>query len=115
MKPIIIKNSIVPKLFSWFFPVTAITLFPFIFICPSEDEKYIIQHELIHFKQYAELFVIGFLIIYLYDFLKAYIRYRSVAEAYHSIRFEQEAYQNESNPRYLYERKPMAWKNYSVR
>ena len=115
MKPIIIKNSIVPKLFSWFFPVTAITLFPFIFIRPSEDEEYIIRHELIHFKQYAELFVIGFLIIYLYDFLKAYIRYRSDAEAYHSIRFEQEAYRNESNPRYLYERKPMAWKKYTVR
>ena len=60
MKPIIIKNSRLPKMLSWFMEVGGITLFPFIFIRGEGDER-LIRHETIHIKQYAETLVIGFL------------------------------------------------------
>tara|TARA_R110000824_G_scaffold269020_2_gene457589 strand:+ start:386 stop:730 length:345 start_codon:yes stop_codon:yes gene_type:complete len=114
MKPIVIKNSIVPRLFSWFFPVSAITIFPFIFAADEEPEDWLLRHEEIHFKQYLELLIIGFLLVYTWDFLRGYWRHRNFADAYHGIRFEQESYQNESNPNYLKERKKYAWRKYEV-
>jgi len=114
LKPIIVKNSIVPKLFSWFFPVAAITLFPFIFIRDDDEAGWLIRHETIHFRQYLELFIVGFLLIYVWDFVWGALKYKNIADAYHSIRFEQEAYKNESNPDYLMQRKRLAWRKYSV-
>jgi len=113
VKPIIIKNSRVPRFFSWFFPVSAITLFPFIFV-DGEPEGWLIRHETIHFKQYLELLVVGFFLVYAWDFLRGMIRYRNVADSYYNIRFEQEAYRNESNPHYLQERAWFAWRKYKV-
>tara|TARA_R110002110_G_scaffold131470_1_gene312333 strand:+ start:462 stop:806 length:345 start_codon:yes stop_codon:yes gene_type:complete len=114
MKPIIIKNSFVPKLFSWFFPVSAITLFPFIFVADKEAEDWLIIHETIHIKQYIELLIVGFPILYLLDFLRGLWKYKKVADAYHSIRLEQEAYRNEGNPYYLEERTWFAWRKYEI-
>ena len=59
MKPIVIKNSRIPKLLSWVINIRAITLFPFIIIKDEGDEK-LINHESIHIKQQLELLVIGF-------------------------------------------------------
>ena len=115
MKPIIIKNSRVPDLVSWFMNVAAITIFPFIFISEdySEDER-MIRHETIHFKQYLELLIIGFVVLYLFDFVRGYRKYKNFKDAYTSIRFEQEAYIIESNPDYLETRKFWAWRIYRV-
>jgi hypothetical protein len=111
--PIIIKNSKVPKLLSWFINARAITLFPFIFISDEGDEK-LIRHESIHIAQYRELFVIGFLLIYLYDFIHGFIKYKNYNDAYKSIRFEREAYTQEADPHYLEFREQFAWKRYRV-
>jgi hypothetical protein len=114
MIPIVVKNSKVPSFFSWFFPISAITLFPFIFVAKEEPEDWLIMHETIHIKQYMELLIVGFLALYLWDFLRGLYKHRKVSEAYHSIRFEQEAYHNEGNPNYLKERKWFAWRKYEI-
>ena len=92
MKPIIIKNSRLPKLLSWFMDVGGITLFPFIFI-KGEGKERLIRHESIHIAQYAETLVLGFLIIYLWDFIYGFVKYKNYDDAYRSIRFEREAMQ----------------------
>ena len=113
MKPIIIKNSRLPKMLSWFMEVGGITLFPFIFIRGEGDER-LIRHETIHIKQYAETLVIGFLLIYVWDFLYGFAKYKNYDDAYRSIRFEREAYGNELDIRYLESRRFCAWAKYKV-
>ena len=68
MKPIIIRNSIIPKLLSWIIDIRAITLFPFIFIKDNGDER-LINHELIHIAQQKETLVLGFYILYIWDYI----------------------------------------------
>ena len=113
MKPIIIKNSRLPKLLSWFMNVGGITLFPFIFI-KGEGNPRLINHESIHIAQYSELFVLGFLVLYLYDFLVNLARFKNFKEAYYNIRFEREAYDNDNNFDYLDNREKFAWRNYKL-
>lgn len=113
MNPIIIRNSIVPKLASIFINVYAITLFPFVFIRDEGDER-VVRHETIHFWQYIETLIIGFLLIYSYDFLKGLIKYRDTQKAYERIRFEQEAYENDYHRYYKLNRKRWAWRKYKV-
>lgn len=114
MRPIIIKNSRIPGLVSWFFPVAAITLWPFIFIAEGQDSDSLINHEAIHIKQYNELLVIGFLLLYIYDWLVGLVRYKSFFVAYHFIRFEQEARLHEDDLAYLERREPYAWTAFKV-
>ena len=104
MKPIIIKNSRMPKLLSWVINVRAITLFPFIII-KDEGDEIIINHESIHIQQQKELLVVGFYIWYLLDYLYLLIRYRDGRSAYYGNIFEKEAYDNEGDPDYLSKRK----------
>lgn len=109
MSPIVIRNSIVPRLCSIVIDVYAITLFPFIFV-RDEGNWVTINHESIHIKQQAELFVIPFYIIYVYQWIRNLIKGMSGEEAYYNIQFEYEAYQNQAKPDYLETRKRMAWK-----
>ena len=111
MKPIIIKNSKIPKLLSWFISARAITLFPFIFIKDEGDDR-LINHESIHIQQYRELFVIGFYLVYMWDFITGFIKFKNGREAYYSIRFEKEAYANDHNLKYLKDREKFAWRKY---
>ena len=113
MKPIVIKNSKLPEALSWFMNIGGITLFPFIFI-KGEGNPRLINHESIHIAQYSELFVLGFLALYLYDFVVGFARFRSFKEAYYNIRFEQEAYSNDTNLEYLDTREKFAWRKYKV-
>jgi hypothetical protein len=119
MKPIVVKNSRIPKIISYISPagdVSNIALFPFIF-CKGEPNEYTINHELIHHYQYSELWVFGFLIIYAYDWVKARYKYRNDfsgfstpgQKAYYRIRAEQEAYRNQGNLSYLTQRKKYSW------
>ncbi len=114
MQPIIIRNSKVPVMLSIFVDIAAITLFPFIFIRKGQDSERIVRHETIHYHQYLETAVIGFLVLYLFDWLKALLKYRDTNRAYLQIRFEQEAYAHEENETYLAEREPFAWRRFSV-
>ena len=88
--PIIVRNSKIPKMLSWFMDIAAITLFPFIFVKGEGDDK-LIRHETIHIA-----------------------KYRNYDDAYRSIRFEREAYNNEHDKNYLEMREKFAWTKYSL-
>ena len=104
MKPIIIKNSKIPKLLSWFINIRAITLFPFIIIKDEGDET-LIRHESIHIQQQLELLVVGFYLWYVIDFIIKYFKTLDTSLAYYNIIFEQEAYDNQHDEDYLSKRR----------
>ena len=111
--PIIITSKILPKLFSIVISVYAITLFPFIILSEEVDE-YTMNHEMIHFEQQKELFVVGFYILYAYDFVKAMVKYKSKETSYFLIRFEQEAYTYQNDLGYIIDRNKHSWKEFEV-
>lgn len=111
--PLIITSKFLTKMFSVFISVYAITLYPFIILSEDVDE-YTMNHEMIHFEQQKELFVIGFYFLYTYDFIKGIIKYGNTDMAYFRIRFEQEAYNNQNNLGYIHNRNRKHWKNYEV-
>ena len=131
MQAIIVENSKVPIVCSYLFPgnwlalvlgkelfqIYAITLWPFIF-CRSRLDAVTKQHESIHILQAGELFVLGFYLVYLWDWLHALLKYSDSEKrqgqdlltfAYYRIRAEQEAYTHEKTPGYLQKRKSWAW------
>jgi hypothetical protein len=73
-----------------------ITLFPFIFV-ENKRDRVLINHEKIHYQQAKELFVIGFYLWYLWEWIR---------RGYKKNRFEVEAYANEKDLNYLKTRKP---------
>tara|TARA_B100000427_G_C15401737_1_gene547962 strand:+ start:509 stop:790 length:282 start_codon:yes stop_codon:yes gene_type:complete len=93
--------------------VYAITLFPFIILSEPVDE-YTMNHEMIHFEQQKELFVVGFYVLYAYDFIKGVIKYKNKETAYFMIRFEQEAYTYQNDLGYIVDRKKYSWKEFEV-
>lgn len=111
--PIFIKSKFLAKLFSVVISVYAITLFPFI-ISADEMDEYTMNHELIHFEQQKELFVVGFYALYVYDFVKGMIKYKNKDLAYFLIRFEQEAYAHQNDLGYIVDREKHSWKEYEV-
>jgi hypothetical protein len=113
MKPIIVENSKIPKALSIIIEIGAITLWPFIFFRGAAN-KTTLNHEKIHIRQYNELLVIGFLVLYSLDWLWGMIKYKNGKTAYARIRFEQEAYENQYFDHYLESRARHAWKKYKV-
>jgi hypothetical protein len=111
--PIIITSKFLTKMLSIVISVYAITLFPFVILSEEVDE-YTMNHELIHFEQQKELFVVGFYALYVYDFIRGMIKYKNKDMAYYLIRFEQEAYNHESDLGYIIDREKNAWKQYEV-
>jgi hypothetical protein len=79
--------------------VGAITLYPFIlFPKPWSESRYgLLHHEMIHVRQIRSLGVIRFYLTYLYDYLLGLIATRSHERAYRGIRFEVEAYSDQSH------------------
>lgn len=114
VKAKIVYKSLIPKLFSVFMPVSAVTLWPFIFIRENHPSPTLLQHELIHIKQASELWVVGFYVLYVLDWLKALWIYRKPEMAYRRIRFEQEAYIHQDDPEYLRHRPRQAWRAFSL-
>lgn len=115
-KPVFIENSNVPVWLSYLAPINigAITLF-FLVFSRGEMSDTTKRHETIHFQQMLETFVIGFLILYLWDYLRGYIKYGNGRAAYLGIRAEQEAYQEEGSKPYLNQRTRWRWIfNYKV-
>lgn len=115
--PIFIENSKIPVWLSKFSPINinAITLGPIVLSRGTLSER-VKRHETIHFMQYKELLFIGFLLIYVYDYLySAIIKKKGFSrDAYLSIRFEQEAYDNDHDVDYLENRKEFHWKSYPL-
>lgn len=85
------------------------------FIRPGADTPTLINHESIHIKQYSELLVLGFLLVYIYDWVRGLIIYRDADKAYRAIRFEQEAYENDEDLEYLPNRPRYNWIKYGLR
>ena len=71
-------------------------------------------HETIHYLQYNELLVVGFLALYLFDFLREYWTRRDFWKSYFHIRFEQEAYANQEDISYIFHRPKFNWLNYNA-
>tara|TARA_B100001059_G_scaffold91471_1_gene90387 strand:+ start:881 stop:1258 length:378 start_codon:yes stop_codon:yes gene_type:complete len=115
--PIFVENSKIPVWLSKVAPINinAITLGPIVLSRGTLSER-VKRHETIHFMQYKELFFIGFLLIYLYDYLyAALIKKKGFSrESYLAIRFEQEAYGNDHDLRYLEKRQKNTWKKYPL-
>ena len=108
--PIFIENSRVPKILSFFAPISinAISLFPFVFSRGTTSEA-TRRHETIHFQQQLETGVIFFYLIYLYDYVISKAFGSSGPMAYRKIRAEREAYENELDSEYLETRKRFRW------
>ncbi|MFD2542214.1 hypothetical protein ACFSSB_07785 [Lacinutrix gracilariae] len=94
---IFISKFLVPKGY------TGITLFPFVFLKHSslKQNKILLNHEKIHFKQQLELLVIPFYILYVFEFFIRLLTCRNWQQAYRNISFEREAYTNEKDLNYL--------------
>ena len=109
-KPWFFENSKVPVFLSYFTPITigAITIGPFVFSRGemSEETK---NHETIHWQQYIETGILGFILLYYLFYGINLIRYRDGKKAYYMIPFEKEAYDNDMNLDYLKTRKRFSW------
>ncbi|WP_244903969.1 hypothetical protein [Hoylesella timonensis] len=70
------------------------------------------NHEAIHTAQWKELLYVGFLILYVGDFLCKLAKYKKWHKAYRMIVFEREAYDNQWDSNYLLNRKTFSWKEY---
>ena len=95
--------------------ILGITLFPFIFIYKDKCNKYLINHEKIHWYQQLELLIIPFYIWYVLNWLyNGIIKYKGKNWdlAYRDIIFEKEAYINEYNLSYLESRKIWSFRKY---
>lgn len=111
--PVFVENSKVPVYLSYLSPITisAITLGPFVF---SRDEisPRTRNHESIHWQQYKETAIIGFLLLYAFFYIVGLVKYRSGAAAYYNIPFEREAYDNDHDFGYTFHRPRWAWLKY---
>ena len=92
-------------------------LFPFVITKLSRtalSQKYR-THEKIHFRQQLELLLIGFYLIYILEFLMKYLKLKDWDAAYQNMSFEREAFANETNLKYLKNRKCYAQWRYAGR
>ena len=113
MKPILIVSPWFTNLVSIVIDVYAITLFPFI-ISKEPMGPETLNHETIHIKQQAELFVIFFYLLYVAYYFIGLVKYKDKQKAYYMIPFEQEAYEYDNQLDYLETRKPYSWTKYKV-
>ena len=109
-KPIFIENSRIPVWLSKVAPINigAITL-GFLVISRDEMSETTRNHETIHFQQYLDLLFVGFVLLYLWDWVVGLFIHKKGNIAYYCIRAEQEAYVNDMNLEYLQTRKRWAW------
>ena len=116
-KPLFFEHSKIPVWLSRLAPIeiNAITLFCFVFSREEISER-TKRHETIHFQQYLETAVVGFLLVYLFDYLWASLVSRKgfTRDSYLSIRFEQEAHSKDDLLDYLATRKRFAWIKYPL-
>lgn len=103
----VIKNKFIP-----FKGFSAMALFGLIWTRKDELDKYTINHERIHLMQEKELFYVGFYILYVWFYLYNLIKERDAWMAYRLNPFEREAYANDFDFNYIYERKKYAWKKF---
>jgi UDP-galactopyranose mutase len=109
-KPIFVENSWVPRFLSYFAPISiGAIVIGFIVFGRNEFSDHAKQHEIIHFQQNLETLFVGGLLLYIYDYLHGWLKYRDGRSAYYKIRAEQEAYKHEGTLNYLQNRKRWRW------
>ena len=113
--PIFFENSKIPVILSYVSPITigAITIGPLVF-SRGQMPEVTKNHESIHWAQYKETLILGFLFLYAFFWLWGLLKYRNGAKAYAQIPFEQEAYQHDEDWVYLLNRKRYSWRKYRV-
>jgi hypothetical protein len=96
--------------------INGITLFPFIFLKKKEylQDKVLLNHEKIHFRQQMELLVIFFYLWYILEYYYHLSKIKDKYLAYKSISFEREAYAKENELGYLKTRKPFSFWKYKI-
>ena len=112
--PVFFENSKVPVYLSYLSPIEigAITLGPFVF-SRHEIGPVTRNHEAIHWQQYKETAIVGFVLLYAIFYMIGLFKYRSGTLAYYNILFEREAYANDVDLNYLSNRKAWSWLRYS--
>jgi hypothetical protein len=112
LKPFFFENSKLPYFLEKFAPIkiNAISLFGFVF-SKGEMNEATKRHEAIHFQQQLETLMVGFLFIYLFDYVvNLWIKKMPGSEAYMNLRAEKEAYAKHFDEEYLPKtRKRWAW------
>ncbi len=104
----IIYNTQLVRLITFGF-AAGICIFPFILVRDdARDDAVVINHERIHYRQQAELLVLGFHLLYLVMLLANLVRHRRLLPAYRALCFEREAYAHDRDADYLRTRKPYA-------
>lgn len=105
---LIVSKYLIPKGFR------GMTVFPFVILRYRKDAalSVLINHERIHIRQQLELLVLPFFVWYVLEYLLRLLQYRDRQLAYRNISFEREAYQNESTPDYISERKLWEFTDY---
>ena len=108
--PVFFEDSKVPIILSKVSPIEigAITLGPFVFSRGEISER-TRNHESIHWEQYKECLIVGFLFLYLFFWLRNLLNGYDGKGAYYNIPFEREAYDNQHDSEYLLYRKRFAW------
>ena len=104
--------SKIPKFLSWFFPIGAITIGRNIFVKGDYPSHRLTRHEFIHVAQQKEMGMLNFMLRYFYYWLIGLYKKGNPYEAYLSIPFEREAYDNEMTEGYLFDRRPHSWREY---
>tara|TARA_B100000686_G_C16397890_1_gene765776 strand:- start:185 stop:550 length:366 start_codon:yes stop_codon:yes gene_type:complete len=112
-EPKVYEDSRLPVWLSKLSPINiwAISLVFWVF-CRGKLSESGRRHETIHFQQWIELALVGFLVLYVWFWLVGLIIYRNGARAYRENPFEREAYDNENNVDYLRDRKRYSWVKY---
>lgn len=95
---------VLPLLF--FKDYRAMAIFPFIVLRYSEDRnnKVLVNHEKIHFRQQLELLFFPFFLWYFLEYVVRLIQKGDTRKAYFSISFEKECYAHEQDLEYLKKR-----------
>ncbi|MBL0744125.1 hypothetical protein [Chryseolinea lacunae] len=90
------------------------SFFVFIFVrnrATLKDHE-LINHETIHFYQQMELLFVFHWLLYVGFYVWKRLQGKPHHEAYRSIPFEEEAYAEDKNLKYIFERRPYAWVKY---
>lgn len=105
---LIVTKYLIPKGYR------GMAVFPFVLMKYDLDKVNLtfVNHEKIHLRQQAELFIIPFFVWYFMEFLIRLIQYKNKDLAYRNISFEREAYAKETDLNYLKNRSFFQFLNY---
>lgn len=107
MMKVIVNKIIPPRGYK------AITILNMVFVrkgCTMSKEDF--NHEYIHWEQEKELLIVGFYLLYVTEFFFRLVKVHKWHNAYRSISFERECYDNEADMSYTRHRKHFQWMTY---